>query len=578
MARVKSSRVPEGGWTNETFRTRNGRELIRDLAKAHRAVIATGSRKLVPFLKKYFDTIYEETEKKVAQHYRDTTGESLKTFLIPDGKDLYTFNTGGHEAMWMSALDDVMRENQLGFIQQNSTIIQSVAASSYDTTRKLLSVPQDSGEARRARAAQGAMNQRVQRVTSRIANMTQTTRNQFQRTLVRAIQDGETVAGTAKIMRERFPQMSRNRISTIARTELGQAADEGRKQALKDNGAVTHVSVIGCEAREANSPTYRGESTCNVEDVPIEDVDELEWHPNHTGTIVPSKFVGDEEAEGEVVGSPVEDLTPEDASDMVRGDGEYDMGFDDPEQARAFKGAFGVNSIDELAADGFDETFRGIRSSGVEGEDAILDRICRARGYDGLPRVVDQQELQNIGGDMLYRGIAAPTEVEAKAMMDQFRTGKMFAGRGVDGNGTYTAYGKGGYDRALYHAQNNNQNLLGMKLREGSRVIDSKELGRVREDWLERVTATSYEKQRAFEDAVFGRVKRGEITKDEARELRRSITDRANNLRSNLNKVVQDDGRFAAITGYDAIRVESKEDMVVVNRSACIVSNVAPTN
>jgi len=57
MARVKSSRVPEGGWTNETFRTRNGRELIRDLTKAHRAVIATGSRKLVPFLKKYFDTI-----------------------------------------------------------------------------------------------------------------------------------------------------------------------------------------------------------------------------------------------------------------------------------------------------------------------------------------------------------------------------------------------------------------------------------------------------------------------------------------------------------------------------------------
>jgi len=215
----------------------------------------------------------------------------------------------------MSALDDVMREEQLGFVQQNSTIIQSAAASSYDTTRKLLSVPEDSGEARRARAAQGAMNQRVQRVASRITNMTQTTRNQFRSTLVRAIQDGETVAGTAKIMRERFPQMSRNRISTIARTELGQAADEGRKQGLKDNGAVTHVSVIGCEAREANSPTYRGESTCNVEDVPIEDIEELEFHPNHTGTIVPSRFKGDKEVEGEV--DPMLALEDEDFIDLA---------------------------------------------------------------------------------------------------------------------------------------------------------------------------------------------------------------------------------------------------------------------
>ena len=102
------------------------------------------------------------------------------------------------------------------------------------------------------------------------------------------------MAETAKYLRGNFPERSRNRISTIARTELGQAADEGRKQSMKDLGTVTHVSVIGCEAREAASPTYRGESTCNIEDVPIGDMDTLEFHINHTGTIVPSRFAGEE--------------------------------------------------------------------------------------------------------------------------------------------------------------------------------------------------------------------------------------------------------------------------------------------
>ena len=55
-----------------------------------------------------------------------------------------------------------------------------------------------------------------------------------------------------------------------------------------DQGGVTRA--IGCEAREAGSPTYRGESTCNIEDVPVSDADKLRFHPNHTGTMVPSKF------------------------------------------------------------------------------------------------------------------------------------------------------------------------------------------------------------------------------------------------------------------------------------------------
>jgi hypothetical protein len=300
VRKVKSSRIPPQGWSQETFRTRNGRELIKDMIKAQRASVTAGMRRLIPELTKYFDTIWRETERRVQDTYRRTTGSDLKSFLTDArGKEIFTMNPGGQVAMWMSALDDVMRENNLGFIQANRATVQSVVASAYDATRSLLWKPDNESAEHRARVAQAALSQRTARVASRISGMNDTTRNTFNRILTRSIGEGNTVAETAKILREEFPRQSRNRISTIARTELGQAADEGRKQALKDVGVVTHVSVIGCEAREANSPTYNGESTCNIEDVPIEDVDDLEFHIQHSGTIVPSRFKGDTDDDSE---------------------------------------------------------------------------------------------------------------------------------------------------------------------------------------------------------------------------------------------------------------------------------------
>ena len=327
VRKVKSSRVPPQGWSQETFRTRNGRELIKDMIKSQRASVTAGMRRLIPELTKYFDTIWKETERRVEQNYRNRTGDSLKSFLTDArGKEIFTMNPDGHEEMWMGALDTVMRENDLGFINANRATVQSVVASSYDATRSLLWKPDNESAEHRARVSQAALSKRTARVASRISGMNDTTRNTFNRILVRSIGEGNTVAETAKILREEFPRQSRNRVSTIARTELGQAADEGRKQSLKDVGTVTHVSVIGCEAREANSPTYRGESTCNIEDVPIEDVDELEWHPNHTGTIVPSRFVGDDELEEDAGVSGVEQyeneyaMTEEEYFSQVRAD------------------------------------------------------------------------------------------------------------------------------------------------------------------------------------------------------------------------------------------------------------------
>jgi hypothetical protein len=82
-----------------------------------------------------------------------------------------------------------------------------------------------------------------------------------------------------------------SRLTTIARTEGGRAVDEGMKEAFKQSEIITHCSVVGCMAVEPNIPTYNGVPTCNIEDVPVVDVDDVEFHINHTGAWVASKFV-----------------------------------------------------------------------------------------------------------------------------------------------------------------------------------------------------------------------------------------------------------------------------------------------
>jgi hypothetical protein len=118
-----------------------------------------------------------------------------------------------------------------------------------------------------------------------------------------SIADGHTVAETAKVLEERMPKIAAARIRTIARTETMMAWTEGSIASLQQSGVVTHVSVIGCESREEGSwgrPSfqqfmYRGEGTCNIQDVPIADAHLLNFHPNHTGSVVPSRF---KEADG----------------------------------------------------------------------------------------------------------------------------------------------------------------------------------------------------------------------------------------------------------------------------------------
>ena len=99
---------------------------------------------------------------------------------------------------------------------------------------------------------------------------------------------GDAVAGVTASVAERIKSASR--LTTFGRTESFIAVDEGIKEAAKISNSLTHMSVVGCRAIEPNIPTYMGTPTCNIENVPIQDVDIVQFHVNHTGAWFPSRF------------------------------------------------------------------------------------------------------------------------------------------------------------------------------------------------------------------------------------------------------------------------------------------------
>jgi HK97 family phage portal protein len=116
------------------------------------------------------------------------------------------------------------------------------------------------------------------------------TRELLGRTIANGIEAGENQAEIAKRIQAEMDDYNTSRPLRIARNEIAEAYRQGARVGMKQGQVITHVSVVGCEDREPNSPTYRGESTCNIDDVPMEDVDQLNYHVNHTGMEVPSKF------------------------------------------------------------------------------------------------------------------------------------------------------------------------------------------------------------------------------------------------------------------------------------------------
>jgi hypothetical protein len=149
----------------------------------------------------------------------------------------------------------------------------------------------------------------------RSVRMTATTRDIIEQSLKDSMNDGDTWGAAANRLYKNFageledyvdPETGavtgtidssarlHDRAECISRTELSRAYDRAGMKSLKDLNVAKMYMVVGCEDSETD---------CNRTDILPEELDTLEFHPNHTGTIVIQDFTDDfgepDEREGE---------------------------------------------------------------------------------------------------------------------------------------------------------------------------------------------------------------------------------------------------------------------------------------
>lgn len=182
--------------------------------------------------------------------------------------------------------------------------------------------------------------------------------------------------------------------------------------------------------------------------------------------------------------------------------------------------------------------------------DPGLSAIAAEQGFDGPPRVVSREEMDQLvaggsteifrGMDSLGAGTDSERAVSPEQMAEQLRSGDAYFGRGFAGNGYYFGTGEMGRTDAELHAQDGGS-FVRATLDRSARIASADEVSDrwrsfVAEHDISTRGSSAWDAERPPMDAVFG-----------------------------------DKGRFAAATGIDAFWVTEGHELVVLNRTKLIV-------
>lgn len=274
--------IPPEGWRAGTFRL-HGRAMI---AAMHRAALITQRQQQSGIVRDTARAFTKQIE-EVIRRFESASGFGRRNVKVSG--DIFL---PAHEDLVLEILNDVLRETGAEVTAEILPGIRSTLDQGYSKTSIFLAQDPKMRD-------NPNLQRRARELAARITNISETTRKRFQTVLKQSVRERLSVPQAVKLIREKLPKIQANRALTIARTELNRAWTDGAIQAFQESKTLTLVSVIGCESREEDrwdSPSYqpylyRGESTCNIQDVPVADADKLEFHINHTGTLVPSGFI-----------------------------------------------------------------------------------------------------------------------------------------------------------------------------------------------------------------------------------------------------------------------------------------------
>lgn len=280
-------------WNDESF-ILHGAAMIRAMVR----VAKITQRKAIPVVAKTCEDLFNSQLKRVIrrveqqrQHFRFGL-RSLGAAKADQGPTSVLLSMGQEEQLWAEAIDEVMKTADLEIVVRLTPPIQSVMAQGYSKTAYMLNQRADAQVA-------AAITRQTQETAKKITGINDTTRNNILNAVKDGVKQQMTVRELSAHIEQREKTIFGNRALTIARTELSKAWTQGAAISFKESDAITEYSVIGCEAREPSSPHFHGESTCNYRGIKKDELDEflaVGFHPNHTGTLIPSGFASDAEA------------------------------------------------------------------------------------------------------------------------------------------------------------------------------------------------------------------------------------------------------------------------------------------
>jgi hypothetical protein len=287
VAAANRLHLPPGGWNASNF-AKYGPAMVATLHRVARLSILPVQRRITNIVHRRFLTqVGKLVESARSKSFTPLATKAQIHFHPPEG------NLTPDE--WAKLINDALADEDVKLVAELEPAEQSIISQGYSRTAGLIQVPEQRG-------INEIIAREAKQVAAQVTRINETTRRQMEQVIRKSIANGDSVTDTARALHEDFPSVLGHRSVTIGRTESMRAWNQGSVRAFQGSGAVTHVSVIGCTSREYGSwftPSYlqymfnagRGlESTCNIQDVLVTDADKLNFHPNHTGTIVPSKF------------------------------------------------------------------------------------------------------------------------------------------------------------------------------------------------------------------------------------------------------------------------------------------------
>ena len=171
----------------------------------------------------------------------------------------------------------------------------------------------------------------------------------------------------------------------------------------------------------------------------------------------------------------------------------------------------------------------------------IYDYVARKLNYDALPKIVDSANFTEMTKDspvgVLYRGIVADTQEKAEQYAEEFKHGKMFAGKSY-------AYGSGTYfspDKSEAEKYNNQGVMLKATLSKDAKIIKYNDI-------VKEYSSTG---------ADVAKLKKGDNT-DAWEDILQSVSE------------------FASIKGYDAIDMDGalgQKHVMILNRGKVVIEN-----